>query len=122
MKRANVFLLCLFGALLIVGAGVLLGFTPGLAQFLRGRDSARPPCGQLPDRKSVVDAVASHEDLVIRVTNVGPGVEVGVATPCEDQPDRAIVRIKYATGAERKGVDAILRQEGFGAPAELVKN
>lgn len=86
-------------------------------------DSARPPCEQLPDRKSVEDAVASHEDLVTRIENVGSGVKVGAATPCEGQPDKAIVRIGYTTGTEREGVDAILRQEqGFGVPVELVSD
>jgi hypothetical protein len=48
-------------------------------------------------------------------------VGVDVATPCEGQPDRAILRITYTTDAERKGVDAILqKEEGFGVPVELV--
>jgi hypothetical protein len=107
----------LLSALLIVGAGVAFGVAP----LSGGRDSARPPCEQLPDRESVADAVASHEDLVARIQNVGPGVEVGVATPCEGQPDRAIIRITYTTNNEREGVDAILQQEkGFGVPVELV--
>lgn len=110
--------MCLFGVLLIVGAGVAFGLAP----MLGGRDSARPPCGQLPDRKSVVDAIASHEDLAGRIQKAGPGVKVAVATPCEGQPDRAIVRIRYTTDTEREGVDAVLRQEGFGVPAELVSN
>ncbi len=125
MNRLGVFVLSLLGALVLVaalgaaGAGVL----PGVIPLLRGHDSARPPCEQLPDRQSVVDAVASHQDLVTRIHNVGPGVEVDVATPCEDQPDRAIVRITYATDDEWKGVDAILRRdEGFGVAVELVSD
>ncbi|WP_152413012.1 hypothetical protein [Nitrolancea hollandica] len=56
-----------------------------------------------------------------RIQNVGPGVKVEVATPCNGQPDRAIVRIRYTTNTEWKGVDAILRQDdGFGVPVELV--
>jgi hypothetical protein len=114
-----VFVLCLFGMLLIAGAGVVFGVIP----LSRGGDSARPPCEQLPDRQTVADAVASHEDLVTRIRDVGPGVTVDVATPCEGQPDRAIVRITYETDDEREGVDAILRQEdGFGAPVELVSD
>jgi hypothetical protein len=64
--------------------------------------------------------VASHEDLVTRIRSVGPGVTVDVATPCDGQPERAIVSIKYTTEAEWKGVDAILGQEGFGVAVELV--
>lgn len=112
------FLLCLLGVLLVAGAGVALGIAP----LSRGHNSARPPCEQLPSKKSVVDAVTSHEGLVTRIQNVGPGVKVEVATPCEGQPDRAIARIKYTTDTEWKGVNAILQQDGFGVPAELVSN
>ena len=121
MNRVSVFLLCLFGlclfgTFLIVGAGAGAGVIP----LLRGHDSAHPPCEQLPNRKSVVDAMASHDDLVTRIQSVGPGVKVNVATPCEGQPDRAIVSITYTTDTERKGVEAILQQEWFGVPVELV--
>lgn len=116
MNRVKVFLICIFGVLLVVSAGVLLGVAPSFG----GGDSARPPCEQLPDRKKVADAVASHEDLVTRIQNVGSEVKVNVATPCAGQPDRAIVRITYTTNAEQEGVDAILQREGFGVPAELV--
>lgn len=113
------FLLCLSGVLLIVGAGVVVGAIP----LSGGRDSSRPPCEQLPDRELVADAVASHEDLVARIEDVGSGVNVGVATPCEGQPERAIVRIEYETNIEWEGVDSILQQsDGFGAPVELVSN
>lgn len=118
MNRAKILLFCLVGVLLVTGSGVAFGLVP----LFGGDDSARPPCEQLPDRKSVEDAVASHEDLVARIQKVGPGVKVDVATPCEGQPYRAIVRIKYTTDTEWKGVDAILQQEGFGVPVELVSN
>lgn len=52
---------------------------------------------------------------------VGPGVQVAVASPCAGQPDQALVSIKYTTDAERVGVAAILQHEGFGVAAELVK-
>ena len=118
MKSVGVFVACLFGMLVIVGAGLGSGVIP----LSRGHDSARPPCEQLPNRQSVVDAVASHEDLVTRIQHVGPGVKVDVATPCDGQPDRAIVSIKYTTETEWKGVDAILRQEGFGVAVEVVSD
>lgn len=92
-------------------------------QLAGGRDSARPPCEQLPNKKSVADAVASHEELASRIRNVGPGVEIAVATPCEGQPDRAIVRIGYSTDTEWESVNTILRRtEGFGVPVELVSS
>ena len=50
-----------------------------------------------------------------------PGVTVEAATPCDDSPDRAIVRITSTTDAEREGVDAILRDAlGFGVPVEVI--
>lgn len=103
---------------LIAGAGLLSDVIP-----LPGRqDFARPPCDQLPDKQSVVAALASHGDLTARLQNVGPGVKVEVATPCEGQPDRALVRISYRTKDELKGIDALLRNEGFGVPVELVRH
>lgn len=117
MNRVSVYLLCLFGVLLIVGVG---GVSFGLVPRLGGDDSARPPCEQLPDREAVVDAMSSQEDLVSRIQNVGSGVEIEIATPCEGQPEKAIVRVEYTTDTEREGVDGILQQEGFGVPVELI--
>jgi hypothetical protein len=112
-----VLLTCLFAAALTVGAGFIFGVLPRTG----GHDSARPPCEQLPDKASVVAAVAAHGDMVTQIQHVGPGVRVEVTTPCTGQPDRAIVSIKYATDAEWQDVDAILRHEGFGVAAELVR-
>jgi hypothetical protein len=113
-----VILAALVVVLLIAGAGLLSGVDP----FPLGRDSERPPCDQLPDRQTVADALASHQDLATRIRAVGPGVTVEVATPCDDQPDRAILRITYGTDDEWEGVDAILTQEGFGVAVELVSD
>lgn len=119
MNRIKVLLLSLFGVLLIVGAGVATGVVP----LSTSRDSARPPCEKLPDKESVVDAVASHEDLVARIQDVGPGVKVDAATPCEGQPDKAIIRVVYETDNEWEGVNDILQHaNGFGAPVELVSD
>lgn len=119
LNRARVFLSVLIGILLIGGVGVALG----VGSLLGSRDSARPPCEQLPDRESVENAVASHDDLATRIQNVGPGVKVETATPCEDQPDKAIIRIEYETNDEWEDINAILQQEdGFGAPVELVSS
>jgi hypothetical protein len=118
LNRGSVFLVCLVGTLLIVGAVLLSGVVP----LSRGHDSARPPCEQLPDRQLVADVVASHEDLVTPIRNVGPGVKIVIATPCESQPDRAIVSITYTTEKEWEGVHAILGQEGFGVAVGLVSD
>ncbi len=116
MKGLLVFLFCVLAVALVMATGLLTGVVP----LPKGRDSARPPCEQLPDRQTVVDAVASHRELVTRIENVGPGVKVDVATTCEGQPNRAIVWITYTTDAEWEGVHAILTQEGFGVEAQLV--
>lgn len=116
MNRVLVILGALVVVVLIAVAGLLFGVDP----LPRSRDSERPPCEQLPDRQAVVDALASHQELVARIHGVGPGVKVDVATPCDDQPERAIVSITYATDDEWKGVDAILTQEGFGVAVEVV--
>lgn len=118
MSGLRLFSVCLVAVVLIVGAGLVSGAVP----LPRARDYARPPCEQLPNRQSVVDALASHEALVARIQGVGPGVKVDIATPCEGQPDRAIVRITYATDTEWEGVHSILREEGFGVAAELVSD
>lgn len=116
MKGGGVIL----GALVVVVLIVVSGLMLGVGSFPLGRDSERPPCEQLPARQSVVAALAARGELVTRIQEVGPGVKVDVDTPCDDQPDKAIVRITYATDDEWEGVHAILTQEGFGVPAQLV--
>lgn len=86
------------------------------------QDFARPPCEELPDKPSVTEAFTQHKGLVARLQNVGPGVKVEVATPCEGHPDRALIRILYKTKAEQEGISAILAQEGFGVPVEPVRH
>lgn len=87
-----------------------------------GKNVGHLPCEQLPDKSSVLEALASHSDLADRLQNVGPGVKIEVATPCDEQPDKALIRISYATKAEREGIDRVLSQEGFGVPVELVRH
>ena len=118
MHRGYLLFVCLFGVLLLVGPSVIAGVIP----LPRGHDSARPACAQLPSRKAVADAMASRADLVARIQEVGPGVKVEIATPCAEQPDRALISIKYTTSTEQRGVDAILRQERFGVAIELVSD
>lgn len=109
------------GVLLVVlvwGMGVFADVIP----LPFRQDVARPPCEQLPDKSSVAKALAAHGNLVARLERIGSGVKVEVATPCKGQPDRALIRISYATKAEREGIDQVLAQEGFGVPVELVRN
>jgi hypothetical protein len=118
LKTAMVVPLGALGVLIVGGALLMSGVIP----LSRGEDSARPPCDQLPSVQAVSGAVASHQELIARIEKVGRGVEVGVAKPCGDQTDRAIVRIEYAAADERKDVDAILQNDSFGVPVELVKS
>jgi hypothetical protein len=104
--------------LIVAGIAALAGVNP----LDNGRDSTRPPCAQLPDRQAVDDALASHQDLVTRIEAVGSDVEVGVATPCDEPPDRAIIRITYQSDDEWDGIQAILTQEGFGVAVEVVED
>jgi hypothetical protein len=102
-----------------VGLAVALG---GIGP-LTGSDVARPACHQLPNRTEVVAALADHPGLTTRIEAAGDGVHVTSTTPCADEPDRALVTITYRTSSERAKVDHILTtQDGFGVPAELVKD
>lgn len=118
MKRDHVLLIVVLVAILVVvgGAGAVTGIVP----IKRGHDSARPPCDQLPDRQTIARAIETHGDLVDRFETIGPGVRVEVATPCKDDPDRAIVRVTYGTDEEWKDIDAILTENGFGVPVEVI--
>lgn len=109
-------MLCLIGVGLLVVAAYALGTFPQL----RARDSAQPPCERLPTRTAVADAVAAHEALVTRMKGVGAGVRVDVITACQGPPDGALVSVTYATDSERNALDAILQEESFGVPVEVV--
>lgn len=118
MNRVKIIVICVVGAAVLAAVGLVSGVIP----LSNRQDSARPPCEQLLNKDAVVAAMAQHEDLVSRIQGVGSEVKVDVGTPCKGQPDRALVSISYTTEAEQKGVDAILRNDGFGVPAELVKD
>lgn len=109
-------MLCLVGVVLLAAVALASGVIPQPG----ARGPARPPCEQLPTKATVTDAIVSHEDVVARIENIGPGVRVYAATPCQGRPDRAILSIEYATESERNGVDAILQQQAFGVPVQLV--
>lgn len=116
MKGGFALLLGVLAILLIVGAVLLSGVIPRANKY----DAVRPPCEQLPDRQTALDAVASHQDLVRQLQEAGSGVTVDVATPCEDQPELAVVRITYTNDDEGQGIRDVLTQEGFGVAVEVV--
>lgn len=102
---------------LVASVAVVAAF--GLVRLPGSADSARPPCEKLPTVREVESALATHSDLIERIEEVGDGVDVSVSKPC-DAPERALVRVTFTSERERAGVDAILREEGFGTPVELV--
>lgn len=117
MRSLRVVALIVLGVLLIVGASIV----GGLIRLPIRQDVGRPPCEQLPSKRQVVDALAAHGDLVTQIQNVGPGVKVEVASPCKEEPEKALVSVEYATKSERNGIDSILRAEtGFGVPVQVV--
>lgn len=121
MDGPKVFVASLIVVVVVVGTIAFSGTVSRSAiPFLGGNDSVRPPCDQLQAKTEVDAAVASHPALVETIENVGPGVTVSVEAACDGPPEKAIVHITYASDAERKGVDAMLREEGFGVAAELV--
>lgn len=105
------------GFFLFAGGGMLLDRIP----FPGKQDYARPPCEKLLSKETVEKAFSSRQDLVARLQDVGPGVKVEVATPCADQPEKALIRIWFKTKAEEEGISAILNKDSFKVHVEPVK-
>lgn len=97
------------------------GMALGVIRPPIGGKSPSLPCEQLPDRVTVEQALTQHADLLNRIHGAGSGVKVSVATPCAGQPEKAMVTIRYTTAAEQAAIDTIMRRDGFGVPAALVK-
>jgi len=109
---------------LAIGVAVVLvagGLTFGLVRLPIAQGSPSLPCEQLVDKATAADALARRPDLVARVEGTGTGVKVGVTTPCAGQPERALITIRYTAGAEETAINTIMRHDGFGVPAQLVK-
>jgi len=119
MPRRTVWAIAVAVAAMVAGlAIVLVGFGA-----LRAPDVSRPACSQLPSKIAVSTALTDHPDLTAQIEAAGAGVHVTSTSPCSDYPDRALVTITYRTKVERTEVDHILTTaDGFGVPAELVKN
>lgn len=105
--------------MLVLVVGAVAAAALGVLRLPGSADSTRPPCAQLPTVVAVERALSVNPTLVERIEAVGDGVEVSVAQPCEE-PERALVRVTFSSEVERTGVDAILREDGFGMPVELV--
>lgn len=117
MKYWKALSICVVTAALLVAVGLSLHvIRPPV-----GQATAQLPCDQLSGRAAVVDALAKHDDLAKRLKAAGSGVSVSVATPCTNEPDRALIVIKYKANAEESSVNEIMKNDGFGVPAELVK-
>lgn len=48
-------------------------------------------------------------------------VSVAAGQPCDDRPDRALVRITYSSGDQRGQIDTLLQEDTFGVPAQVIQ-
>lgn len=117
MKRAPSIVVGL-GAAAVLAVGLLVsGVLP-----VPGQDAApHPPCEELPSRGEVDDALAQNPGLVEDLESIGSSVSVETGLPCDDQPDRALVRIIYTSGDQRGQIDTLLQQDTFGVPAQVIQ-
>ncbi|MBE7699606.1 hypothetical protein H9623_04690 [Oerskovia sp. Sa1BUA8] len=69
----------------------------------------------------VDDALAQNPGLVEDLESIGSSVSVETGLPCDDQPDRALVRIIYTSGDQRRQIDTLLQQDTFGVPAQVIQ-
>jgi hypothetical protein len=119
-----VLVISLIGIVLIGIAVSALAMTGAIGTNLwdDGHNYSRPPCDQLQNQQTVARALASNPDLVAQLEAVGSGVTVDIDTPCDDQPDRALVRITYDSDDEWDGINAIMTQQSFGVGVDVVKD
>lgn len=120
MKRRRTLL---FTALAVVAVVVLAvyGFLPDSVSRLVGVAPPHPPCGELPTREEVAEAISRHTTLVDELTAAGDGVEVTIGTPCPDT-DQALVTVRVTNSEEEDAVREILGDsDGFGVPATVEK-
>lgn len=115
MKRRLIVIILGLLAVLAVAA-VAGGFIS-----LRGTQSARPPCEDLPSRATVEAALKDHTDLQARLEGIDEDVTAAVSTPCED-PDKGLVAIHYRTDDQFEQIGRIMETSGFGVPAQPVKD
>lgn len=76
-------------------------------------------CDDLPDRAVVERALAAHADLVRRIEDLDPAVEVLASEPCDDRPGAAEIEVLYPGGDLRERIEALLAEEPFGVPTTL---
>lgn len=108
--------IALIGTVGIMGLLALGGFAP------ISRGSAHPPCAQLPNVTEASSALAANATLREEIEAQGDGVRLAVATPCADDPERALIEVTYVHNRERDAIDTLLGQRtGFGVPVSLVE-
>lgn len=117
MKRAAPIIAGL-GTVAVLAVGLLVsGVIP-----VPGQDAApHPPCADLPSRAEVDDALAQNPGLVEEIEGIGSSVSVEVGEPCDDQPDRGLVRITYRSDDQRAAIDTLLQEQTFGVPAQVIQ-
>lgn len=97
---------------------VLIG--PGLVQtWLYDNRPSGVACEDLPTRFEVEAALAEHPDLVRRIQDLDPAVEVLVSEPCQDLPGAAAVLVIYPGGDLRERIEQLLAEETFEVPTTL---
>jgi|GEM_PF-6076719 len=115
MKRAIPLLVAL-GGVAVTGVALV---SSGAVALPGQQASTHPPCAELPTPAAVTHALGQHTSLVKQLQGIGTQVSVG--TPCDGQPDKALVLITYKSAAQQDGIVAIMNSDGFGVPAQSTK-
>lgn len=118
MKRRTWVLTVVIVAVFLAGGAAVAALNIG--GVVGGGGVARPPCGKLPDKAAVLTALHTHPDMIKRLENVGNGVRVNLAQPCDDA-NLGLVRVTYTNDSQRDAIDTVLQHEdGFGVPLEVM--
>lgn len=76
-------------------------------------------CDDLPERAAVQAALDAHAELVQRIEDLDPAVEVLVSEPCDDRPGAAEILVLYPGGDLSERIEGLLAEESFGVPTTL---
>lgn len=94
-------------------------FVSGYLSRLVAGGQTIPPCETLPSSAEVSRAIEEQPALVKQITATGGGVQIVVATPCDD-PDAAVLEVRVNNDEEESRVDKVLTEsDGFGVPVVI---
>lgn len=102
----------------LIALGVVLGPTLIQTELYDNRPSG-VACEDLPGRAEVETALALHADLVRRIEDLDPAVELFVSEPCDHHPGAAEVLVIYPGGDLRQRIEDLLAEESLGVPTTL---